>query len=107
MSTHGPEIHGPMTQGDDPDWRPLVRAVGEDLAGDFMWMYEVVTSDASIHAYKHIDTRRYVHLDAELSAYAWVREERYRRVPIWRVLEEALRDAERFRPSGDISARGL
>jgi len=48
---------------DEPVWRPLVKLVGERLAGTFMWMHEDELEDGSfLHAYKHIYTRRYLYL---------------------------------------------
>jgi hypothetical protein len=50
-------VIGHGVQGTVPEWRPLVEAVGEDLAGTFMWMFEVRLSDGRpLHAYKPIDT---------------------------------------------------
>lgn len=50
-------------QLDEPVWRPLVKVVGERLAGGFMWMHEDELDDGlSLHAYKHIHTRRYLYL---------------------------------------------
>lgn len=47
----------------DPEWKPLVAAVGERLAEGFMWMHADELDDGSpVHAYKHIHTRRYLHL---------------------------------------------
>lgn len=44
-------------------WRPLVKLVGERLAGTFMRMHEDELEDGSfLHAYKHIYTRRYLYL---------------------------------------------
>jgi hypothetical protein len=81
-------IKGVMTQGDTPDWKPLENTVGYDLAGDFMWMFEVTLEDGRrLQAYKHIDTRRYVHLDAEGEALVYVDGgERYRPHPVSEVL---------------------
>jgi hypothetical protein len=32
---------GESTQGERPEWGPLLEAVGEQVTGDFMWMFEV------------------------------------------------------------------
>ena len=54
---------GEMMQGETPEWQPLLDAVGEELTGDFMWMFEVRLLDGTpLQAYKHIDSRRYLHL---------------------------------------------
>jgi hypothetical protein len=74
-------IKGEVTQGERPEWEPLVNAVGERVAGDFMWMFEVELSDGrSLQAYKHVDTRRYVHLAPDGQAYFYESPDRY--VPI-------------------------
>lgn len=59
-------IEGRSIQGDDPAWTPLEAALGLEVVGDFMWMFEVELDDGRrVQAYKHIDTRCYVHLDAD------------------------------------------
>ena len=78
---------GRMTQGDRPDWNPLLDVVGEEVTGDFMWMFEVeLTNGTSLQAYKHIDTRRYVHLDPDGAAFVFEPPDRYRRFPLADVL---------------------
>jgi hypothetical protein len=80
-------IRGVMTQGDTPDWGPLERTVGYDVVGDFMWMFEVELEDGRmLQAYKHIDTRRSVHLDANCDALVYLDRERYREHPVAEVL---------------------
>ena len=55
---------GSITQGERPDWGPLLDAVDEQLTDDFMWMFEVLLANGTpLQAYKHRMTRRYVHLD--------------------------------------------
>lgn len=50
-------------QHDEPHWKPLEDAVGLRLAGGFMWMHEDELDDgSSVHAFKHIHTRRYLYL---------------------------------------------
>jgi hypothetical protein len=84
-------VFGHSVQGSVPEWRPLLEAVGEHLAGTFMWMFEVRLSDGRpLHAYKHIDTRRYVHLDPACNAFRYVGEHYYRRVDLADALEAAL-----------------
>jgi hypothetical protein len=84
-------VIGHGVQGTVPEWRPLVEAVGEDLAGTFMWMFEVRLSDGRpLHAYKPIDTRCYVHLDLACNAFLYVGETHYRRIGLADALEAAL-----------------
>jgi hypothetical protein len=69
-------------QGDRPNWQPLLDAVGEEVTGDFMWMFEVELSNGmSLQAYKHVDTRRYIHLAADGTAFVFESPNWYRRVP--------------------------
>lgn len=84
-------VVGHGVQGEVPEWRPLLDAVGEYLAETFMWMFEVRLSDGRpLHAYKHIETRRYVHLDPAWNAFRYVGENYYRRVDLADALEAAL-----------------
>lgn len=47
----------------EPDWRPLIDHVGPLLVAWFMYMGGGRLADGSfVHAYKHIDTRRYFHI---------------------------------------------
>ena len=44
---------GSITQGDRPDWGPLLDAVDEQLTDDFMWMFEVLLATGTpLQAYK-------------------------------------------------------
>jgi hypothetical protein len=87
------EILGVMLQGGSPDWAPLIAAVGEEVTAGFMWMFEVATSDRRrLHAYKHIVTRRYVHLDENGNAFyfADVDDHTYRPIALDRILHAVL-----------------
>jgi hypothetical protein len=56
-------ICGEVSQYDEPDWEPLRDLVGMELADWFMWMFEIeLAGRAIVHVYKHIATRRCVHL---------------------------------------------
>jgi len=80
-------FEGDVVQFDEPEWAPLLATVGEQLVGDFMWMHEVELDDGThIHAYKHIDTRRYIHLDGAGRAYVYESSDRYRPAPVAEVL---------------------
>lgn len=85
------EFQGEVTQGDSPDWEPLLAAVGEELAGEFMWMFEVRLEDGRlIQAYKHFDTRRYLHLGPEGSAFGYGPNNRYHAVPLGKLVLDAI-----------------
>jgi hypothetical protein len=76
-------VLGNIVQYDEPVWEPLERAVGEELAGTFMWMYEIETAGHGyFQAYKHIETRCYIHLDDDARAYEYIPEQRYRPIPL-------------------------
>jgi len=62
----------------EPNWQPLLDAVGEHLTGTFMWMYRVHLDGGGIlHAYKHIFTRRYMHLGEDGRVYEYTACGRY------------------------------
>ena len=62
------------------DWATLERfaevatSTGHPLAADdFMWMGAATFEDGRVvHSYKHIDTRRYLHLDEQGHAYRFL-----------------------------------
>jgi hypothetical protein len=82
-----------MVQGDTPDWEPLARFASPYLMSSFMWMYELATRRGErFHAYKHIETRGYAHIDINGNGLAYVPDEdRYERYPAWVLLQAALR----------------
>jgi hypothetical protein len=78
-----PDKLGEIGHCERPDWDPLLDLVGEAVTRDFMWMYEVdLVPRGHVQAYKHIDTRRYLHLDSRGNAYEYRGPNRYRRVPV-------------------------
>ena len=80
-----------MIQGERPDWRPLQRVLPESLVPTFMWMFEVeLASGERLQAYKHIDTRRYLHLGAGRGAFLYAGAAGYRWVPLADALELCL-----------------
>jgi hypothetical protein len=94
-------VRGDMTsQYDKPEWGPLLD-LAPDHVDDFMWMFEVeLESGLRLHAYKHIDTRKYLHLDKEGRAFVYLWPEEiidkdepgsYREVDPQRILREVLR----------------
>jgi len=99
-------ILGNIVQYDEPVWEPLERAVGEDLAGWFMWMFEVQTTDyRRFQAYKHRATRQYLNVDHQGNAYDYVdevdRRDRYSTLPLAEAIELALASWERLGASAD------
>ena len=85
-------FRGEGTQGDTPDWRPLLGLVGERVTGDFMWMFEVtLTNGTKLQAYKHVDTRCYIHLAPDGEAFVNEEPDNYRSVPAADVLTAVFR----------------
>jgi hypothetical protein len=67
-----------MTRRERPEWRPLEDALRQQI-GEFMWMFEVELFDGTLlQAYKHIHTRRYVHLAPDGTAFTYESPDRYR-----------------------------
>ena len=58
----GPQ--GSAMELEPANWEPLERRIGS-RCGEFMWMYR----DGGLEHYKHIDTRRYLILDAKGRSY--------------------------------------
>ena len=53
---------GELSQYDRPNWDPLIDLVGVHLVRWFMWMHEFEVDGTPAHAYKHVATRRYLHV---------------------------------------------
>lgn len=81
------EIRGRMKQHEEPNWEPLLYLL-RAYVDDFMWMHEVELSDGtSVHAYKRIETRRYLHLDEDHRVFVYVDEDRYCEVESRRLVD--------------------
>lgn len=89
--------HGEMSQHTNPVWEPLLKLLGDELVGDFIWMHEVeMATGERVHAYKHIDTRCYIHLSEAGRAYLYVDGSEYRSIPALEAADLALpREADR------------
>jgi hypothetical protein len=63
---------GRVINYEHPIWEPLIRLAREHV-DDFMWMHEIELEDGTrLHAYKHWETRRYLHLDHGSRAFVFV-----------------------------------
>ena len=65
---------GTYVDVDTPDWGPLSQLCdANDLVLDqFMWMGAILLEDGrTAHAYKHVDTRCYLHLAEDLTAFRY------------------------------------
>ena len=104
MATAG-TITGRGTQGDHPDWAPLLELAGPVLVRWFMWMHEVALADGTaVQAYKHVATRRYLHLAGPERAFVYLGRDRYREIEIDEALEEAFLEWEELCPEPDLDS---
>lgn len=69
-------IKGRMTgDWERPDWAPLIE-LAPDHVDEFMWMFEAQLENGLVlHAYKHWETRRYLHLDSAGRAFVYLWDE--------------------------------
>jgi hypothetical protein len=59
-------VRGTSTRKYEPGWEPLLELAPEHI-DEFMWMFEVeLESGLRLHAYKHIETRKYLHILKEV-----------------------------------------
>jgi len=93
-------IAGTLKQFDEPDWAPLRELVGMDLADWFMWMHEIELADAtSVHAYKHVATRRYFHLAHDGRAFTYVPRGGYLEIHPRHAIDLAFEDWDELAPA--------
>jgi hypothetical protein len=80
---------GEITKGLRPSWEPLVTLVGRDVVTCFMWVFALVLDDGSeVHAYKHVATRRYLHLAEDGRAFEYRDGNRYAEIEASAALHE-------------------
>lgn len=90
MRRDGVIISGESTNDETPDWVPLEN-LAFDHCCDFMWMFTVECEyGRRIQAYKHIWTRRYVHLDGTGAAFVYREDGRYQQVDALWLMEMVL-----------------
>jgi hypothetical protein len=90
-------VMGELGQCDHPNWEPLLARVGEPLVAEFMWMSEIELADGvAVHAYKHIATRRYLHLAEDGRTLTFTRSGRYRPIDPYDALVTVFDDWERL-----------
>lgn len=77
MAREPKKIKGTTVVPSDPNWEPLRRAASKWLLGKFMAMHEVdLKIGTRVCCYKHIDTRRSLHVDEDLNAFVYCFDER-------------------------------
>jgi hypothetical protein len=90
-------IAGELGQCDRPNWNPLLDLLGEQLVCEFMWMSQIDLADGTtVHAYKHILTRHYLHASEDGRTFAFTLSGRYRPTPPYDAMCAAFDDWERL-----------
>jgi len=95
---------GELMQFERPNWDPLIDLVGVHLVRWFMWMSEFTVDGTPAHAYKHVATRRYLHISEDGRLFAYVPRYRYREIGREEALEEVFFDWEDTLPEPDAAA---
>jgi hypothetical protein len=91
---------GTVVQAENPLWAPLETVVGTELAGWFMWMSEIRLRDGTrVDAYKHVATRRYLHLGQTGTAFVHDVENRYLPMDLAAAITDAFNGWECGRPA--------
>lgn len=75
---------------EEPVWEPILDALGERLTCGFMYMAAIELPIGTLHAYKHQDTRCYLHLTDDGRAFEWTGCERYVETRLDWAIEHAL-----------------
>ena len=90
-------MRGGRPSGLRPDWRPLIELAPDEVP-DFMWMYrDFLEGGIVVEAYKHCETRQYLHLDSSGRGYEFrggPDNVYYEEVEAGALLEQALRNCE-------------
>ena len=95
-------LRGSVVQTEVPMWSPLERVLGAALVGWFMWMHEIRLEDGTrLDAYKHIITRRYLHLTRNCTAYAPLVDSAYRPMGLLVAVEGVFEGWEKASPPVD------
>jgi hypothetical protein len=91
---------GTVVQAEEPSWSSLEAVLGIELAGWFMWMYELgLDNGTRVDAYKHVTTRRYLHLAQTRTAFVYNLEGRYVPTDLAAAITNAFSGWERARPA--------
>jgi hypothetical protein len=92
-------LAGETLSHDEPNWQPLRLAGADWVLSAFMAMHQIrLENGVTICAYKHSETRRYVHLDERGRAYEYLaggtHHGKYKQVPPWEAFDRCIRDAD-------------
>jgi hypothetical protein len=98
-------LRGRMSRLERPDWDPLIDLVGLELVRWFMWMGQIeLVDDTRVHAYKHVATRRYLHIGEDRRLFAYRSPDTYLQIDVDEAIEEAFHGWEDLLPEPDLSA---
>ena len=94
-----------MSRIERPDWDPLIDLVGLELVRWFMWMGQVeLVDDTRVHAYKHVATRRYLHIGEDGRLFAFDVPDRYTQIDAGEAIEFVFDDWGELLPAPDRNA---
>jgi hypothetical protein len=98
-------LRGRMCRLERPDWDPLIDLVGLELVRWFMWMGQIeLMDDTRVHAYKHVATRRYLHVGEDRRVFAYRSPDRYLELDVEAAIEEAFLGWEDLVPEPTLVA---
>ena len=94
-----------MSRLERPDWDPLIDLVGLELVRWFMWMGQIeLVDDTRVHAYKHVSTRRYLHIGEDGRLFAYRSPDHYFEIDAEMAIEEAFSGWDDLLPAPDLVA---
>jgi hypothetical protein len=94
-----------MSRLERPNWDPLIDVVGLVLVRWFMWMGQIeLVDDTLVHAYKHVATRRYLHIGEDGRLFAYRSPDTYCEIDRAPAIEEAFLEWEQLSPAPDDAA---
>jgi len=94
-----------MSRLERPDWDPLIDLVGLELVRWFMWMGQIeLVDDTIVHAYKHVATRRYLHIAEDGRLFSHHSPDAYREIGRTEAIEDAFCAWEQVLPEPDTAA---
>jgi len=98
-------LRGRMSRIDRPNWDPLIDLVGLELVRWFMWMGQIeLVDDTLVHAYKHVATRRYLHVGEDGRVFTYRSPDHYLEIGRAEAIEEAFLAWDQVLPEPDAAA---
>lgn len=98
-------LRGRTSRLERPDWDPLIDLVGVDIAPYFMWMGEIeLLDDTRLHTFKHVATRRCVHIGEDGRLFTHRRPDLYTEIDVATALEFVFHEWDQLIPEADEKA---